>query len=230
LWPPSKRNPFRGERNRHRNFVLFLLLLHEGLRRSEALLLPTNAVHGERDRRTNAERFWLDVTWNPYEPDDPRATAPSIKTAWSIRQIPLSAPLAKAIENYADNYRGRQRHSFLLPSQERSPMSANAVNEAFRTLSRALSKAAARELWSRSRETWVSPHDLRHTCAVFRLHQLVDSGIALEHAIEMLRGFFGWSPGSDMPRLYGRAFFDQRLSTVWQVEFDSRIEVLRRLR
>lgn len=160
VWPTSKRNPFRGERNRHRNFVLFLVLLHQGLRRSEALLLPTNAVHGEYDRRTGADRFWLDVTWNPYEADDPRATAPRIKTAWSVRQIPLSAALAKAVENYSDNFRGRQRHSFLLTSQERSPLSPNAVNEAFRTLSRSLSKAAARELWNRSRETWVSPHDL----------------------------------------------------------------------
>ncbi len=161
-WPESSRNPFRSTPNRHRNFVLLLLLLHQGLRRSEALMLPVDAVHGERDARTGAHRYWVDITWNPYEDSDPRADAPSLKTDWSVRQIPMAEPLAIAIGNYADNFRGRQRHSFLFASQEHQPLSVNAVNDVFRTLSSRLSKAAARELWNRRRETWISPHDCRH--------------------------------------------------------------------
>ncbi len=230
VWPDSGRNPFRSSSVRHRNFVIFLLLLHQGLRRSEALLLPVNAVHGERDARKDAYRYWIDIAWNPYEDDDPRTETPSLKTEWAVRQIPLAEPLAIAIDNYAQNFRGRQRHSFLFTSQERQPMSPNGTNHAFRILSTCLSKAAARELWNRRRETWISPHDFRHTCAVFRLRQLVASGIALEEAIEMLRGFFGWSPKSDMPRHYGRAYFDERLATVWNADFDVRVEILRRLK
>jgi integrase len=229
-WPDSSRNPFRSTPNQHRNFVIFLLLLHQGLRRSEALLLPVDAVHGERDAQKDAHRYWVDITWNPYEDDDPRAAAPSLKTEWSVRQIPIAEPLAIAIENYAGNFRGRQRHSYLFASQERHPLSRNSVNDMFRKLSKGLSKAAARELWNRRRETWISPHDLRHTAAVVRLRQLVSSGIELEVAIEMLRGFFGWSPESDMPRLYGRAYFDERLATVWNADFDARVEILRSLK
>jgi integrase len=229
-WPDSSRNPFRSAPNQHRNFVIFLLLLHQGLRRSEALLLPVDAVHGERDAQKDAHRYWVDITWNPYEDDDPRAAAPSLKTEWSVRQIPMAEPLAIAIENYASNFRGRQRHSYLFASQERHPLSRNSVNDMFRKLSKGLSKAAARELWNRRRETWISPHDLRHTAAVVRLRQLVSSGIELEVAIEMLRGFFGWAPESDMPRLYGRAYFDERLATVWNADFDARVEILRSLK
>ncbi|OFX26314.1 MAG: hypothetical protein A2V77_19470 [Anaeromyxobacter sp. RBG_16_69_14] len=225
-WPDSSRNPFRSTPNQHRNFVIFLLLLHQGLRRSEALLLPVNAVHDERDALNDAHRYWVDITWNPYEDDDPRAAAPSLKTEWSVRQIPMAEPLAVAIENYTGNFRGRQRHSFLFASQERQPLSRNSVNDTFRKLSGCLSKVAARELWKRRRETWISPH----TAAVVRLRQLVNSGIKLEEAIEMLRGFFGWSPESDMPRLYGRAYFDERLATVWNADFDARVEILRSLK
>lgn len=187
-------------------------------------------MHGERDAHKDAHRYWVDITSNPYEDDDPRAAAPSLKTEWSVRQIPIAEPLAIAIENYAGNFRGRQRHSYLFASQERRPLSRNSVNDMFRKLSRALSKAAARELWKRRKETWISPHDLRHTAAVVRLRQLVSSGIELEVAMEMLRGFFGWSPESDMPRLYGRAYFDERLATVWNADFDARVEILRSLK
>jgi integrase len=229
-WPESRRNPFRTSANRHRNLVLFLLLLHQGLRRSETLLLPVDAIHNEWDGRRGEQRSWLDVIWNPYEEDDERADRPSIKTEWSVRQIPVAPALAVAVENYAENHRGRRKHSFLLVSQEGGALSQGQVNDAFRVVSGRLSIAAKRELWNRHRETHVSPHDLRHTCAVFRLRQLVASGVEFEQSIEMLRNFFGWSPRSEMPRHYARAYFDERLATVWNADFDARVEVLRSLR
>jgi integrase len=230
LWPDSKRNPFRSTPNRHRNFVLFLLYLHQGLRRAEPLLFPVDAVHSEIDGRTKRLRYWMNVTWNPYEDDERRSASPSIKTSWSFRQIPVAENVASAVANYAANYRGRQRHSYLFPSQERSPLSSKTVNQMFQTVSRHLSKAAATDLWNRHRETWISPHDLRHTCAAMRLHQIVAAGEQLEVAVEMLRGFFGWSPKSDMPRLYARSFFDERLASVWNADFDARVDLLRRQR
>jgi integrase len=229
-WPGSARNPFRTDRARHRNFALFLLLLHQGLRRGELLILPVNAVRDDRDHRTGALRYWIDVTTNPYEHADPRACAPSIKTEYSERPMPVAEPVVVSLETYVNNFRGRQGHSFLFASQERRPLSVNAVNDVFRTLSDHLSPAAGRELWRLRRERWISPHDLRHTCAVVRLRQLVSSGVALEDAIEMLRGFFGWAPESDMPRLYARAYFDERFASVWNPRFDARVELLRGLK
>ena len=47
ILPESPRNPFRTEALRWRNFVLILLLLHQGLRRSETLILPVDALKHE---------------------------------------------------------------------------------------------------------------------------------------------------------------------------------------
>jgi len=33
--------------------------------------------------------------------------------------------------------------------------------------------------------------------------------------MDKLRVFFGWSPQSEMPRLYARAYFETKLSEVW---------------
>lgn len=54
ILPDSPRNPFRNEALRWRNFVLVLLYLHQGLRRSEAALLAVDAVKSERDQRAPA--------------------------------------------------------------------------------------------------------------------------------------------------------------------------------
>jgi hypothetical protein len=33
-----------------------------------------------------------------------------------------------------------------------------------------------------------------------------------------------------MPRLYARSFFDERLASVWNADFDARVDLLRRQR
>ena len=47
--PNSKRNSFRSEGQRWHNYSLFLLELHQGLRRGEALILPVDAIKDEYD-------------------------------------------------------------------------------------------------------------------------------------------------------------------------------------
>ncbi|XSS60436.1 hypothetical protein ACP9OK_16210 [Pseudomonas sp. B11] len=46
--PYSARNPFRNSTLRWRNYILCLLMLHLGLRRSETLVLPMDALKSEK--------------------------------------------------------------------------------------------------------------------------------------------------------------------------------------
>ena len=228
ILPDSPRNPFRNPALRWRNFVLVLLLLHQGLRRGEPLLLAVDAVKSERDRRSGNERFWLNVSENPYERTDPRRDGPSLKNRQATRQIPISRAVVAAVDSFVENHRGRRDRSYLFYSQKQLPMSQRQVNRVFAVLSRALSKAAKRELWNRQRPLRITPHDLRHTCAAVRLNQLVgDDHSRLPLAIEQLRPFFGWTRDSDMPKLYARTYFEAQIASVWKDDFDARVEFLR---
>ena len=226
--PESPRNPFRNASLRWRNFVVVLLLLHQGLRRSELLQLPVDAVQSERDPHSGRERFWLNVSENPYERTDPRRDRPALKNDLATRQIPISRGLVEAIDAYAQGQRGRRERSYLFYSQKQKALSKRQVNDLFLVLSRKLSEAAQRELWNRHRPLRVTPHDLRHTCAAVRLSQLVgDDHARLPAAIEQLRPFFGWSRDSEMPRLYARTYFEAQVAKVWRDDFDARVEFLR---
>jgi integrase len=228
--PASARNPFRSEGQRWRNFALFVLYLHQGLRRGEALVLPVDAVKEDFDPKLGRNRLWLDVTENPYEDQDPRYTAPGIKTDLSHRQIPVTKGVADIVQHYVDNYRGRQDHTFLFPSNRKRPLAVCSVNLMFDNLSAALSEAARRDLRNRLHAVKVTSHDCRHSCAVVRLTEFVAEEKDMEVALQDMRVFFGWSKSSEMPRHYARAFFEDRLITVWQAKYDDRVEMLRALR
>ncbi len=228
--PTSVRNPFRSEGQRWRNYALFLLYLHQGLRRSEALILPLDAIKEDFDPRIGGYRKWIDVTWNQYESEDPRYTAPGIKTALSHRQIPIADGVADIVQHYVDNYRGRQDHTFLIASNRHRPLALPTVNLMFDGLSGALSPAARTELRNRLHTDKVTPHDCRHTCAVVRMAEFVGDGMEMELALQNLRVFFGWAKDSEMPRHYARAYFEDRLISVWHKKFDDRVDVLRAIR
>lgn len=228
LDPESKINPFKIAEARWRVYMLFILMLHQGLRRGETLVLPIDAVKVGFDRNLNQSRFWLNVRYNAYE-DDLRATRPSIKTALSIRQIPVSAPIALTVQEYISNYRGRVNHSFLINSQLRKPLSAEGVTKAFQKISASLPNSLTKVLLDHLGEAQIRAHDLRHTCAVVRLNQLLSEGISMDDALQRLRAFFGWTRDSDMPLRYARAVFEDRLATVWNSKFDARVEVLKNL-
>lgn len=70
------------------------------MRRSEALILPTDAIKEDFDPKIGAHRKWIDVTWNQYEDQDPRYTAPGIKTALSHRQLPIADGIADIVQHY----------------------------------------------------------------------------------------------------------------------------------
>lgn len=227
LDPASAGNPFRNDAAKWRVFILFIVLLHQGLRRGELLLLPADAVKEEYDHKVGRRRYWINVVQNPYEANDPRYSKPSIKTADSVRQVPVSELTANLIQEYVENYRGKPAHSFLMNSQHNKPLSLESVAKLFAKISSALPKSALQTLESRTGKITISPHDLRHTCAVVRLNQLLTQGDSMDEALQKMRTFFGWSRASDMPRKYARAVFEDRLSGIWSNVFDDRVAFLR---
>jgi integrase len=225
--PGSRSNPFKTTAAQWRAYAAFLLLLHQGLRRGEALSLPADFLKSERTKL--GMQFWLNVRTNVYEDDDPRHSVPSIKTLSSIRQIPVSSATATALFTYLENYRGRQNHSFFLSSAKNLPLSAEGLNYFFKILSASMSRATMKILNDRTGMTSISPHDLRHTAAVVRMKQLLVKGDPMPEALQKIRSFFGWAANSTMPHLYAKAAFEERLSTVWGDAFDDRTAMLMEL-
>lgn len=225
--PGSASNPFQGDAAQWRVYAAFLLLLHQGLRRGEALSLAADFLKSERTAA--GIKYWLNVHTNEYEDTDPRHTAPSIKTISSIRQIPVSPHTASALMTYLENYRGRQNHSFFLSSARGRPLSAEGLHYFFKRLSAALPPDCLKVLHERTGMTSISAHDLRHSAAVVRLKQLLARGDPMPEALQKLRSFFGWSTNSPMPQLYAKAAFEERLETTWNDEFDSRVAMLQEL-
>lgn len=225
--PQSEQNPFRTQELKWRNFLIFLLMLQLGLRRGEIAVLSVDAFRCGYDHEHGKERYWLNIQHNPYEEHDPRFEEPSLKTAFSVRQIPVTSELFHLARRYIENYRGRQELSFLFVSQKNLPISLRSVHKVLEVATSRLSDSAKEELKSRGYKG-VSPHDLRHTCAAFRLRQYVEVGrLPIDEAAEKLRNFFGWAPESQMPRLYARAYFEPREAEVWDANYSAVVDALR---
>lgn len=228
LDPSSKINPFRRSRTIWNAWILFILFLHQGSRRGEILSQPTDGIWHGFDLNFEHERFWIRIKTNEYE-EDPRYSKPSHKNEFSLRTLPIARNIAHAITEYKNNYRGKPDHSFLINSSWDTPLSTESVTHIFQTISAALPSNIRRILRNYTGSESITPHDLRHTCAVLRLNQFLKLGIDRQNAIENLRVLFGWSEESTMPLLYARAVFEFGLAEVWRKDFDDRVDVLRAL-
>lgn len=227
LDPDSKTNPFTRQRTRWTVFLAFVIMLHQGLRRGELLLLPVDAVKSGIDSKQQKTRYWMNIQQSDDDKPDPRYNKPSIKTADSIRQVPVSELTTNLIQTYTENYRGRPNHPFLLNTQWNTPLSHESLTAYFTKLSSSLPASVLKVLNDRTGKSSIDPHDLRHTCAVVRLSQLLTQGVSMDEALQKMRTFFGWSRSSDMPRKYARAVFEDRLAGVWSNILDDRVEILR---
>lgn len=225
--PTQSRNPFRSERERWRNYLIFALLLHTGLRRSELAMLPIDAIHSSYDDRDGSERFWINVGRSPYSSKDARREKPSLKTRYSSRQLPISAELVAMVDLVSARKRRGKAHPFLFGSQKGGPLNLRSFQRIFEIATTALTDEAKKVLADRGVRR-VTAHSLRHTCAVYRLSRYVDSGDDLDLACEKLRAFFGWSPSSPMPRHYGRAYFEAAAAEDWSENYDALVHSLRR--
>jgi integrase len=228
--PDSPRNPFESDRVKYRNWLILLLLLECGLRRGEAMLLMADSLKQGVDPETGELVQWLDVTTT--EDKDPRATKPSIKTAESHRQIPVTSGLAEIYWLYVSEFRApSDTHGFLLMSRDGHPLSAESFNKFLEKLSNALSSEAKKRFHERTGgRTQLSPHDLRHTCATVKYKAFMKWQPDKELAFQRMRAFFGWAPNSTMPNLYARAAIQDDLLRVWNELFSQRVSALREVR
>lgn len=223
--PKHARNPFRSKRERWRNYLIFILLLHTGLRRSELAMLPVDAVSSSFDVKANKERYWINVGRSPYA--DPRRDKPSLKTRYSARQLPVSEELAVISDLVCTYKKRRTSHPFMFGSQKGNPLNLRSFQRIMEIATDSLSVSAVKTLRDRGTHG-VSLHSLRHTCAVYRLSKYVDHGDNLDIACEKLRAFFGWSPSSSMPRHYGRAYFEAAAAVDWNDSYETLVNSLRR--
>lgn len=223
--PGMERNPYRTASLRWRNFVIFLLLLHLGLRAGELLSLRVASARSEFDPQVGQVRFWLDVV-DCEDPADRRVRRPRLKTAASIRQLPLSKELAELIDLYVVNFRGDCDHGMLFSSAEGTPLAVTSLASAIHVAASRLTPSTKEALIARGQKS-VTPHDLRHTSAVVRLQRYRGAGVSQDEALERLRPFFGWVPGSDMPLHYARAYFEPRFQDTWDESFSSALHALR---
>ena len=224
--PNSRRNPFKDESIRWRNWLIVNLLLLAGLRRGELLLLVSDSLKQGFSRVERKERYWLNVT--TIIEDNRRFTQARIKTVQSNRQVPCSNSLANLYETYLAHYRAPDDgHPFLLTSEHGAPLSARSVNKILSQLFNRFSLEARNRFEEQcGKQRAISPHDLRHTCATARYSEFARRDRDRELVLQRMRAFFGWSITSDMPDRYARAAIQRDLSEGWDDTFERRLRGL----
>lgn len=226
--PGSASNPFEYEETQWRAYVIVVLLFFQGLRVGELASLPADFVKSEVDDRIGTRRWFMQVKSDRSE-DDPRYSRPSIKTATSIRTIPMTAQTAKIMQSYAENFRGKPNCIQFVVSMHRKPMSVEGIRRTLLRLSNALSNDARNQLFVQTGASQLTAHAFRHTSAVVRMKQWTAAGQSPEQTMAHMRSFFGWSRTSLMPMLYAKAAMDERLNETWLEQLDDRVDVLRNL-
>lgn len=200
MHPESSENPFSNEALRLRNYIVLLLGLDMGLRRSEMLLIKISDIywHSGQLAVINLEDEMIDT----------RPEAPQFKT--HERQLVMSEELLWAIKDYLDSYRvlkEAKKHPFLLVSHRRNegrPLSIKALDGVLPRVG-----AVVPEL------KYIHPHILRHDAVYTLLESMREELKSLTpedrttKVQKVLTYAFGWSPESNMPSLYGAKFWKE---------------------
>ncbi|MDO8271602.1 MAG: site-specific integrase [Gammaproteobacteria bacterium] len=213
MHPDSSENPFANMSIKVRNYIILLLGLDMGLRRSEMLLIKTTDIqwHSRQLSVVNLED----------ERIDPRTTAPQFKTR--ERMLVMNDELYDAISEYESKHRYRKpikgqsqarKHPFLLVAHRRNegePMSINTLDGVFLRIHKVAPELAH-----------IHPHILRHDSVYTMLEsmrtklEMLTPEDRTTQVQKILTWMFGWSPESNMPGLYGARF--------WKVEADKAIK------
>lgn len=203
-FPEFPDNPFTADSLKYRNYIIILLGLELGLRRSEMLLIKISDLMWHNNQ--------IAIVGLEDETIDPRKFGPRLKT--NERVLPLTDNLAWAIRTYIDDYRSKKntksnskKHPFLLVAHHRNegqPMSIKAVDGLFNRLGEVFPELAG-----------IHPHALRHD-AVFSLLQSMKVELdrltpedRTTQTQKVLTYAFGWGPDSDMPSLYGAKYWKE---------------------
>ncbi|MAZ88371.1 MAG: integrase [Cellvibrionaceae bacterium] len=210
LAPDHPDNPFKRNPHRYRNYIIILLGLELGLRRSEMLLVKLSDIDYARQS--------IDIV-RPPENVDRRNPIPRLKT--NERILPVSDLLMLAIERYRREYRisdNARKHPFLLVAHGRNEgeaLSLKSMDVVFDTLEENFSELVG-----------VTAHTLRHD-SVYTLLASIDAELKkipvedrIQRVQKTLTYAFGWSLMSEMPGRYGAKFWREQASEF----FDKRAE------
>ncbi|WP_420390528.1 site-specific integrase [Marinobacter sp.] len=213
MHPDSAENPFSDQAIKLRNYIILLLGLDMGLRRSEMLLIKIC------DIRWHSRQ--LQVVCLEDESIDPRTTAPQFKT--HERELVMPDDLYEAIGEYESKYRYRKppkgssqarKHPFLLVAHRRNegkPMTIKALDGVLPRVGEVAPELAHIHL-----------HVLRHDAVYTMLESMrVELNVLTPEdrttqVQKTLTWMFGWSDESNMPGLYGAKF--------WKEEADKAIQ------
>lgn len=202
----STENPFADNAIKLRNYIILLLGLDMGLRRSEMLLIKTSDIHWHSRQLAvvNLEDDSIDL----------RTVAPQFKT--HERMLVMTDDLYEAISDYESKYRYRKpreglsqarMHPFLLVSHRRNegkPLSIKALDGVLPRVGEVAPELAHIHL-----------HILRHDSVYTMLDSMREELEILTpedrttQVQKVLTWMFGWSPESDMPGLYGAKFWKE---------------------
>jgi integrase len=215
MHPESAENPFANKALKLRNYIVLLLGLDMGLRRSEMLLIKISDIHWHSGQLAvvNIEDDGIDT----------RIEAPQFKT--HERQLVMSEDLSWALRDYVDTYRvfkkgpsKAKRHPFLLVSHRRNeggPLSIKAIDGVLTRVGEAVPELKH-----------VHPHILRHDCVYTLLESMRGELEALTpedrttKVQKILTYAFGWSPESNMPGLYGAKFWKEEADRAMKIRSD----------
>ena len=199
--PYSNLNPF-VERNRIRNYLIFLILFETGIRSGELLNLQINDVFRDDNK------FYIKIINRNKYNNDTRTIKPRIKTIYSERIIGISDNTYLLFEEYLKFHRSKNKYresNYLFLSDRKKPLSIRSLNTIF-------NKA------SKTSKTLITPHIVRHHFAETMLSFLIEKkNIDMERAKDELRVICGWSLSSNMPSYYTRKYI-QRIANKSNME------------
>ena len=206
MHPDSAENPFADKSIKLRNYIILLLGLDMGLRRSEMLLIKISDIHWHSRQ--------LSVVNLEDESIDSRTMAPQFKT--HERMLVMSDGLYEAISQYESKFRYRKTHSgssmarkhpFLLAAHRRNegkPMSIKSLDGVFPRVGEVVPELAH-----------IHPHVLRHDSVYTMLESMREDLEDLtpeDRTVQVqktLTWMFGWSSESNMPGRYGVKFWKE---------------------
>ena len=204
MHPECAENPFANEALKLRNYIILLLGLEIGLRRSEMLLIKLGDIHWH-----NGQLSVIDLE---SEGIDPRALAPQFKT--HERMLQMGDELIWALQKYEGTYRvskkvlsEAKKHPFLLVSHRRNeggPLSIKALDGVLPRVGKVVPELAHVHL-----------HVLRHDAVYTLLDSMREEMEILTPedrtttVQKVLTYAFGWSSESNMPGLYGAKFWKE---------------------
>ena len=206
-------NPFRSVKVSFRNYLIAVLLLEYGLRRSEVRLLTTFSF------KPNLQETAYYLVVDNYEDEfDKGSEDPSIKTAESYRTLRLTKEHYNLLCHYVTAMRSESDSSRLFLRNESSePLSMRMINKVFESITRYLHLhfQPLADMYSMEYLETCHPHQLRHTWAISQLAYLCQVlKKTLDEAKDLIRINGGWSIKSNMPDYYGRRYIAEQANAM----------------